>query len=99
MHELLTLLQVFLQRDTPETDRLIAAGDIPGANALLHMLKGCIPIFCGSNLCEDVERIEAMSKPGGSGDVRAAFDQLQPKLHRLLQEVNHYLDSSAGATP
>src|SRR5438105_1549427 len=84
---MMPMLQELLERDLPQIDRLLADGDVRAANPLLHSLKGCLPIFCTQTLCEHLARVEQLSKAGGAAEVRAAYSELSPKLHALLQEV------------
>jgi HPt (histidine-containing phosphotransfer) domain-containing protein len=88
---ILVMVEESLQRDIPAIAHLLAAGDVQGANALLHPLKGFIPIFCREALCEHVGKVEGLSKNGSSTDVGRAYAVLQPELEQLLAEVSRYL--------
>lgn len=87
LRSMLPMLQELLERDVPEIARLLLAGDVRGANPLLHSLKGCMPIFCVPDLCEHLAQVEFMSKAGGVDEVLPAFEALHPKLDTLLSEV------------
>lgn len=95
---MLPMLQEMLGRDIPQIARFISDGDLSGANPLLHSLKGCMPIFCATALCDELGVLEKMSKPGGSGgaEVLQAFASLEPKLVQLQIEVANYLQESTG---
>ena len=88
---MLPMLQEMLERDLPLIQQRLAEQDVPGANTMLHSLKGCLPIFCAPALCDQVAQVEQMSKLGGGPEVSEAFSALSPKLHQLQQEVAHYL--------
>lgn len=88
---MLPMLQEMLERDVPQIAHLLAVEDVRGANTLLHSMKGCIPIFCATALCDELAGVEHMSKSGGSAEVAAAFALLHPKLQSLQQEVAQYL--------
>jgi hypothetical protein len=91
MRGMLPMLQELLERDVPQIRQLLAAGDVRGANPLLHSLKGCMPIFCGPPLCAHLTEVELLSKAGGSAEVGEAFALLGPKLDSLLNEIRQYL--------
>ena len=95
--EMLVLLQESLSRDVPEISNLLQAGDVPGANRLLHALKGFIPIFCQAELCDQVVRVEGLSKNAASTELTAAYAGLRPRLEQLLAEVSAHLLSSGKA--
>jgi HPt (histidine-containing phosphotransfer) domain-containing protein len=88
---MLPMLQELLDRDLPQITQMLANQDVRGANPLLHSLKGCLPIFCGPALCEELANVEHMSKAGSGVEVGAAFGGLRPKLLVLQQEVAMYL--------
>jgi HPt (histidine-containing phosphotransfer) domain-containing protein len=96
MRSMLPMLQELLDRDVPEIARLIGAGDARSANALLHSLKGCMPIFCGPELCRELTTVEMMSKTATAAEVSPAFAALHPKLQGLQREVALYLASPDG---
>lgn len=96
MRSMLPMLQELLDRDVPEIARLIDAGDARGANTLLHSLKGCMPIFCGPQLCQELATVELMSKTARAAEVSPAFAALHPKLQSLQREVALYLASSGS---
>jgi HPt (histidine-containing phosphotransfer) domain-containing protein len=88
---LLQTLQQTLSDDLPQLQALIDQGDVPGANRILHQLKGFAPVFCVDSLVELVVRVEGMSKHVEAADLRAAYSQLAPKLEALRQEVLAHL--------
>ncbi|MFO1262770.1 MAG: Hpt domain-containing protein [Rhodoferax sp.] len=90
LRSMLPMLQELLERDVPEIARLLQAQDVRGANPLLHSLKGCMPIFCRTSLCEHLARVEHLSKAGSAAEVTPAFEDLRPQLDGLLAEVIHY---------
>lgn len=91
VRNILTMVEESLQRDIPQIAQLLQAGDVPGANGLLHPLKGFVPIFCAPALCAHVGEVEALSKNGSSAVVGQAYAALQPELAQLLLEVSAYL--------
>ena len=84
---LLATLQQSLQDDLPQIQDRLDAGDLPGANRLLHQFKGFAPVFCVDDLVADVVRVEGLSKGTDLQAVRAAYAQLAPQLLQLLAEV------------
>jgi HPt (histidine-containing phosphotransfer) domain-containing protein len=91
LRNMLPMLQDLLERDLPKITQLLADEDVRAANALLHSLKGCMPIFCAEALCEQLVQVEHLSKTGGGVEVGEAFAALRPKLVLLQQEVAQYL--------
>jgi len=94
LRNMLPMLQELLERDLPQIEHFLAQDDVRSANPLLHSLKGCMPIFCASALCEHLADVEKLSKAGGSAEVGGAYAQLRPKLQHLQQEVALYLSQS-----
>lgn len=94
---MLPMLQEMLERDLPQIAQCLGNDDVRGANPLLHSMKGCLPIFCAPALCEQLTKVEHMSKAGGIVEVSAAFADLNPKLLVLKQEVAQYLSGSGEA--
>lgn len=97
VHGMLTMLEETLQRDVPRIAELLAEHDVVGANRLLHPLKGFLPIFCRSELCEHVAQVEMLSKDAHSQSVGPAYQDLMPELYILLTEVSAYLNEHGGA--
>ncbi len=90
---LLQTLHKTLSSDIPEITRLLSQNDVPGANRLLHQLKGFTPVFCVDDLVEEVIAVEKLSKQGPAPEVRAAYAQLSPKLDQLRHEVSSHLSA------
>lgn len=91
LRSMLPMLQELLERDLPQIEQFLAAGDVRSANPLLHSLKGCMPIFCAPALCDHLAQVEQLSKAGGSAEVGEAYARLSPSLQRLQAEVAQYL--------
>jgi hypothetical protein len=91
LNSMLLMLQESLARDLPLIAAALQAGDVPGANRLLHALKGFIPIFCQEPLCAQVVAVEALSKDPLSTTVGPAYAALRPELEKLLAEVSAYI--------
>ena len=84
---LLKTLHQTLSDDLPRLQTLLDKGDVPGANRILHQLKGFTPVFCVDSLVAHVVLIEDMSKQAEAADLRSAYLLLAPKLEALRQEV------------
>ncbi|MBM3386265.1 MAG: Hpt domain-containing protein [Betaproteobacteria bacterium] len=87
VHTLLATLQSSLEQDLPEIQARLDAGNVPGANELLHQLKGFAPVFCVDDLVAQVVAVESVSKHPEIAPVREAYAQLAPRLQQLLAEV------------
>ena len=92
---LLGTLSQSLQADLPQIQQSLDAGDLPGANRLLHQLKGFAPVFCVDSLVTQVVQVEALSKGQDLQAVRTADAQLGPRLQQLLTEVQARLTKPA----
>lgn len=87
---LLATLQSSLEKDLPEIQARLDAGNLSGANELLHQLKGFAPVFCVEELVAEVVAVEGLSKQTDIAAVREAYAQLAPRLQQLLTEVTTY---------
>jgi HPt (histidine-containing phosphotransfer) domain-containing protein len=97
MHEMLVMLEETLSKDISLIANTLAEGNVANANSLLHPLKGFLPIFCTAQLCDNLTKVESMSKTGSESEVREAYAELRPKLDRFLAEVIDYLGTHDGA--
>ena len=88
---LLGTLQQSLQNDLPQIQARLDASDLPGANRILHQLKGFAPVFCVDALVAQVVDVERLSKGTDLQAVRQAYAQLAPKLAQWLAEVQAQL--------
>lgn len=93
---LLGTLEQSLQADLPRIQGLLDAGDLTGANRLLHQLKGFAPVFCVDALVAQVVEVERLSKGTDLSAVREAYRLLQPQLQQLLAEVQQQLAAPGG---
>lgn len=91
---LLGTLEQSLSNDLPQVQALLDAGDLPGANRLLHQFKGFAPVFCVDALVAEVVLVEGLSKGTDVQAVRTAYAHLAPQLHTLLSEVQARLASA-----
>jgi HPt (histidine-containing phosphotransfer) domain-containing protein len=97
LRNLLGMLREFLERDSPKIAQLLAADDVRGARAVLHAIKGMVPIFCTPAFCSHVTAVELLSKTGQAPEVSHAYAELQPKLTQLHADICEYLAANAGA--
>lgn len=95
LRNMLPMLLEMLERDVPRIADFLSGGDVRGANALLHSMKGCMPIFCVETLCEELSQLEYVSKTAGIADVLPAYSVLAPKLEQLKLDVSVFLMSAA----
>jgi hypothetical protein len=91
LRDMLLMLQELLTRDVPEIAGLMKRREFASAQHLLHSLKGCMPIFCRADLCEELASVEQMSKSAECATSEPAFAMLRPKLETLLLEITEYL--------
>jgi hypothetical protein len=94
LRDMLPMLQELLERDVPLIEQYFAQSDVPSANALLHSLKGCMPIFCKSELCKELAELEHATKSATYAHAAAGYAVLRPKLDVLRVEVERFLAQS-----
>ena len=72
---------------------------MPGANLLLHAIKGVVPVFCTADLCDLVVEVEMLSQTSRATalQVAQAYAPLQPKFAQLQAEIAQYLLSQGVA--
>jgi HPt (histidine-containing phosphotransfer) domain-containing protein len=75
----------------PKMSAALQAGDVHSANALLHAIKGYVPIFSTDALVERVTHVEKLSKTEPIEVVAPEFAQLMPQLQGLLAEIDVFL--------
>jgi hypothetical protein len=95
---ILGMVEETLQRDIPSIADFLANGNVSDAGKLLHSLKGFVPIFCRAPLCEQVAKVEGLSKHAGVAEVAPAFDAIKPELEQLLLEVSACLKAESAGT-
>jgi len=96
VRDLLGPLAQSLDKDIADLGRLIKQSDVNAVAALLHSLKGFIPIFCFPAFSAQLTHVEKALR--GPGDVKALLAQagaLLLPLQRLVQEAKVYLAQSA----
>ena len=91
---LLKTLHKTLTTDIALISDLLAKDDVPGANRLLHQVKGFAPVFCVDALVEHVVQVEVLSKHGDTAEVSEAFRKLAPQLEQLRNEVAAHLNAN-----
>lgn len=91
---LLKTLHKTLTSDIALISDLLARDDVPGANRLLHQVKGFAPVFCVDALVEHVVQVEVLSKHGETAEVSEAFRKLAPQLEQLRNEVAAHLTAN-----
>jgi HPt (histidine-containing phosphotransfer) domain-containing protein len=75
----------------PAMTAALSAGDVAKANALLHAIKGYVPIFAVDALVEQVTHVEKLGKTESLAVVAPLFAELLPRLEGLLQEIRRFL--------
>lgn len=84
---LLGTLQQSLHNDLPQIQARLDTNDLPGANRILHQLKGFAPVFCVDALVAEVIAVEGLSKGSDVQATRQAYAHLAPQLAQLQAEV------------
>jgi two-component system, sensor histidine kinase and response regulator len=77
--------------------RLLAAGEIQGAEEYCHALKGITGNIGAMALFEQISAIDNRLKQGETPDV-ATLEALRAALHQVMQEIDH-LGATASQTP
>lgn len=91
LRTMLAMLREMLERDGPLIENALAHGDAPTASKLLHSLKGCMPLFCFSPLCDQVAGLEQLSKTAAADTLQAPYAALKVELQQLNSEIGRYL--------
>lgn len=94
LRKILHTVQDSLAGNLPEIAAALAADDVPGANRLLHAIKGYLPIFASDALVERVTEVEKASKTEPAATVAPLYAELAPRLDALLGEIRGFLGQS-----
>lgn len=84
------LLPVLLQTLDDDVARLDAAWEaqqLPTACAVLHGLKGVLPMFCSAELARQIVALEVLGKSGAALAACADWPALRANLLLLREEV------------
>jgi phosphoglycerate kinase len=91
LRKILKTVSTNMTGSLPEIAAALRAGDVHKANALLHAIKGYVPIFATNDLVAEVTNIEKLSKTEPLAVVAPLFEQLMPRLEGLLAEIGVFL--------
>ena len=91
VRHMLGMLASTLGSEIRQIASLHDAGNVKGANAILHPLKGFLPVFCVDALTQEVIAVEKLSKTATAEEVKPRFAQLRPRLEQLDAEVKAWL--------
>ena len=75
----------------PDIRSALQAGDVPAANALLHAIKGYMPLLTAQDVVDHVTAVEGASKTESAAVVAPLFASLEPTLQQLLNDIQTYL--------
>ena len=92
------LLPVLLQTLDDDVGRLDAAFEnqqLPTACAVLHGLKGVLPMFCSAELAAQIVALELLSKSGAGHAACADWPALRANLLLLREEVRVIIEKAA----
>lgn len=91
---LLELLAIF-KEDFPRTmnslESALTRCDLKNAASLSHALKGMLANLGGARAAAAAAKLEQLSAAGNTGDLAAAWKNLQAESASLLPELNAYL--------
>lgn len=96
VREMLGMLADLLAQDVPKIQQALLVQDTALAGRLLHSLKGCMPIFCHSPICDQVALVERRAKYGESDLAQEAHAALGPSLAALAHEIRDHLATPAA---
>lgn len=91
LRKILSTVHASMRASLPDIAQALAQADVPRANALLHAMKGFLPIFATDALAEEVADVEFLSKTGTAEVVAPRYALLAPKLAQLQDEIGRYL--------
>lgn len=75
---------------------LLEAGDAKAAYAIVHQIKGFLPVFCASSLAKELADFAQVSRSGDLQEVKLHFAQIRPLLEKFDEEVRFWLGDSDG---
>ncbi len=91
LRKILSTVHASMSASLPDITQALAQADVPRANALLHAMKGYLPIFAADALANEVAEVEFLSKTGTADVVAPRYALLAPKLAQLQDEIGRYL--------
>ncbi|MBT0571796.1 hypothetical protein KIK84_15885 [Curvibacter sp. CHRR-16] len=93
VRDMLAMVLGSLEGDLQAIADYLLAGDVTGAQTLLHPLKGFLPIFCVQDLAVRLSAAEKACKTGDVAGVTMLFNEVRPHLQQLADEIRHYLQT------
>ncbi len=91
LRKILKTVASSMSTSLPDITAALHSGDVHKANALLHAIKGYVPIFATDAMVAEVTHVEKLSKTEPLAVVAPLFDQLMPQLDGLLEEIRAFL--------
>lgn len=74
-----------------EIEAALARDDVKGAHAVVHQLKGFLPVFCTASLADELAALAALSREGSAQEVGPQFARVRPMLVQFDAEVKAWL--------
>ena len=92
---LLPVLAQTLRQDALRLDAACADAQWVAAVAVLHGLKGVLPLFCAPEMAQRIIDLEAVCKAGAGDAARAAWPVLRADMLDLHEEVRVIIEKAA----
>ena len=96
VRDMLGMLADLLAQDVPKIQHALLAQDLSVAARLLHSIKGCMPIFCTSPICDQLAAVELHAKKGEADLAQQSFALLGPAIEVLELEIQRCLATPAA---
>jgi len=91
---LLPVLLQTLDDDVGRLDAAFEARQLATVRAVLHGLKGVLPLFCSEELAQQIVELEALSKAGVVQAACAQWPPLRANLLLLREEVRVIIEKA-----
>jgi HPt (histidine-containing phosphotransfer) domain-containing protein len=95
MHEMLLLLHLSIEKDWRDFEDHMAAHRYSEAGKLLHILKGSVPFFTGSEITETMQHVEKYLKKHNRDSADAVFvPELRTHVVGFIADLNRWVENT-----
>ena len=91
VRHVLSTIESTLQAQITDLSRLIEHGDVRAAHAILHQLKGLLPVICSAAMAAQLTETAQLSRHASAAELLHSYALLRPTLHRFARELADYL--------
>ena len=88
---MLSMIAATLGDQVNQVTSSLNAGDVRAAQAVLHQLKGFLPVFCAASLAEELVAVEQLSRTASAREVKQRFSAVKPLLLQFDREIQAWM--------